>query len=495
MAEAGKGSVEERSGSFGKTSSVGSSLRRRSCSLSRTLSFQTEHGIEGDNVSEAGDIGDRALHSNRHSESGSVRRLSLDLALESGVAYPIPEDDLSRWQWSHLKDHRGLDAKTHASPLTEEDIAPRSTEPMIAFKEEKDNTWRLPPLFEYISCLLYLAVFGILGVLTRYLLQKLFGPSIARLTSDSSPLYLDLPSNMVGSFLMGWLGVIFKARISMVSDHLAIGLSTGYLGSLTTFSGWNQKMLDLVVDGEWVSAISGFLLGNAPSNDILLKPSLLSTCFYAYVYCYSVFAGLFLAAYSIKFGVGTAKCFQQLLQTLNCGQSSSKWTVNTFRRHLTVMTVLVLMLGLLWTLSGTLLRKEFNDSSTEAQLWIACIAAAPGVWIRWFLARLNGRGLGKSGALQWVPFGTLIANISAACIMAALATVKNKVDSKDCDTIATGIQFGFLGCLSTVSTFMAEYNAMEESTKPWRAYVYGLVTILASFTLGILIYAVPLWSK
>lgn len=34
-------------------------------------------------------------------------------------------------------------------------------------------------------------------VLTRYLLQKLFGPSCLALTADNTPLYLDLPSNMV----------------------------------------------------------------------------------------------------------------------------------------------------------------------------------------------------------------------------------------------------------------------------------------------------------
>ena len=60
---------------------------------------------------------------------------------------------------------------------------------------------------------------------------------------------------------MGWLGVVFKSDIANVSDHLAIGLTTGYLGSLTTFSGWNQKMLDLIVDGHWVFAVVGFLLG------------------------------------------------------------------------------------------------------------------------------------------------------------------------------------------------------------------------------------------
>ena len=60
---------------------------------------------------------------------------------------------------------------------------------------------------------------------------------------------------------MGWFGVVFKVDIARVSDFLAIGLTTGYLGSLTTFSGWHQKMLELSVEGQWVSAILGFLIG------------------------------------------------------------------------------------------------------------------------------------------------------------------------------------------------------------------------------------------
>lgn len=60
---------------------------------------------------------------------------------------------------------------------------------------------------------------------------------------------------------MGWFGVVFKRDISRVSDFLAIGLTTGYLGSLTTFSGWNQKMLELSVEGHWVLSVLGFLIG------------------------------------------------------------------------------------------------------------------------------------------------------------------------------------------------------------------------------------------
>lgn len=60
---------------------------------------------------------------------------------------------------------------------------------------------------------------------------------------------------------MGWFGVVFKDDIVKVSDELAIGLSTGFLGSLTTFSGWNQKMLDLSREGRWMFAFLGFLIG------------------------------------------------------------------------------------------------------------------------------------------------------------------------------------------------------------------------------------------
>ena len=67
---------------------------------------------------------------------------------------------------------------------------------------------------------------------------------------------------------MGWWGVVFKGDISEISDYLAIGLTTGYLGSLTTFSGWNQKMLDLSLDGHWLFAILGFLIGNPTIQDI-----------------------------------------------------------------------------------------------------------------------------------------------------------------------------------------------------------------------------------
>lgn len=60
---------------------------------------------------------------------------------------------------------------------------------------------------------------------------------------------------------MGWLGVVFKEDISKVSYHLALGLTTGFLGSLATFSGWTQKMINLSIEGHWAFAVLGTFIG------------------------------------------------------------------------------------------------------------------------------------------------------------------------------------------------------------------------------------------
>ncbi|XP_024018117.1 fluoride export protein 2 [Morus notabilis] len=351
------------------------------------------------------------------------------------------------------------------SSLPKEFASPTSVDSKVQQLEQK--TVELPIVLVYGSCLTHLAVFGILGILTRYLLQKLFGPGVAGVTSKLSILYPDLPSNMVGSFLMGWFGVVFKPSISHASDFLAVGLTTGYLGSLTTFSGWNQEMIELSFEGQWVSSMLGFLIG------------------------------LFLVAYSIIFGVETAKGFKLLLGKIltKFPISNKTWRVDSCERHAVVMVLFLVMLCLVWSVSGIYVREEFREENGEAHLWLACIVGPLGVWMRWFLARLNGHGLGKAALLGWVPFGTLLANVSAACLMASLSTAKKAVNTKTCDTIVIGIQLGFLGCLSTVSTFIAEFNAMRESKHPWRAYAYAMITICISFALGILIYSVPVWTK
>nr|XP_043639094.1 fluoride export protein 1-like [Erigeron canadensis] len=424
-------SEPRRSGSFSRITN--SSFRRPSFNFSGG----GHHEADDDSVSEAGDIGERELNSKRYSGSGR-----------------------SRFSFDNL-------AERPIVPVEKESQLPTaSPDPILRDKEQNEECKKeLPWFLTYASSRIHLAVLGILGVLTRYLLEKLFGPDVGGATSDQSYMYVDLPPNMVGSFLMGWFGTVFKGDISKFSPELAVGLTTGYLGSLTTFSGWNQKMLELSVNDRWLFSVLGFLIG-------------LSLVFCSFIY-----------------GVGTAKVFRRALIRTNLGSKCYLYKVNNVMSQSILIVVMVILWGLLLGVSVALLKKDFNGDSSTGYLWFGCIVGPIGVWIRFYLAKLNGQGLGNTEIMKWMPFGTLIANVAASCIMATFATLKKDVKREHFDNVATGIQFGLCGCLSTVSTFIAEFGAMIDSTHPWRACVYALTTIILSFTLGTLIYSVPVWIK
>lgn len=77
-----------------RTSSASSSLRRRSLSLSLSLpKHLNDDDDENESVSEAGDIGDRELQSNRYSGSGRLRFIG-ENAPEHRVVVPISEDTM-----------------------------------------------------------------------------------------------------------------------------------------------------------------------------------------------------------------------------------------------------------------------------------------------------------------------------------------------------------------------------------------------------------------
>lgn len=75
-----------------RVNSVGSSIRRRSLSISSQISHHTDNDDECESVSEAGDIGDRGLPSKRFSESNSFH-MSFNSRSENDVVVSnIPEE-------------------------------------------------------------------------------------------------------------------------------------------------------------------------------------------------------------------------------------------------------------------------------------------------------------------------------------------------------------------------------------------------------------------
>lgn len=107
---------------FGQSNITDSSRRR--CSLP-----QLGDDTDSESVSEAGDIGDRALPSKRYSGSGRIHFLDENVP-DNNFVVPVQEDAVV---------HHG--------------------------NKEQETKLEMPWLLEYISCLIHLAVWGILGVI------------------------------------------------------------------------------------------------------------------------------------------------------------------------------------------------------------------------------------------------------------------------------------------------------------------------------------------
>jgi fluoride ion exporter CrcB/FEX len=99
-----------------------------------------------------------------------------------------------------------------------------------------------------------------LGVLARIGIEKLFGNEVANVTSSTSALFLDLPVNCLGCFLMGIL-VRYKEHLIRIHPDFHHVLGTSLLGSLTTFASWMKQAITMFGSGDWVAALFALALG------------------------------------------------------------------------------------------------------------------------------------------------------------------------------------------------------------------------------------------
>eukprot|EP00475_Leptophrys_vorax_P010032 TRINITY_DN16703_c0_g1_i1.p1 TRINITY_DN16703_c0_g1~~TRINITY_DN16703_c0_g1_i1.p1 ORF type:complete len:402 (-),score=10.72 TRINITY_DN16703_c0_g1_i1:291-1496(-) len=330
---------------------------------------------------------------------------------------------------------------------------------------------RLEPWLAHVSVLVHLATFAVIGVLIRYGLEILFGPEMSHVTDDNETVFIDLPANIVGCFIMGIVGVAAKRHISAYSEHLAIGLSTGLCGCLTTFASWNQRMLAIEANGLWVRGICGYIVGAA------------------------------LPFVSLIVGIDVADGVKWLVQRTNDRRARQgkaplrRPRADHFDRRWG--SLLLFFCVSVFLATGAAIGTALDTTSDKRRrLWFALVVAPPGAWMRWYLSWLNGGAVGKGRWWHWVPVGTMAANVSAAVLEAALSTVVLAVDTSTARLVIGALQLGFFGSLSTVSTLMVEVLALHKAKQGrcWRpyTYLYGL-TVLPSFVGGVLVYCVPVW--
>lgn len=95
--------------------------------------------------------------------------------------------------------------------------------------------------------ILWIAVFGAIGTLTRYGLQ-----GFVQVRTGAFP-YGTLLINLTGCFFLGLLGQFTLNRM-VISPDLRVAITVGFFGGYTTFSSFGWETAKMLEDGEWLRA-------------------------------------------------------------------------------------------------------------------------------------------------------------------------------------------------------------------------------------------------
>lgn len=226
----------------------------------------------------------------------------------------------------------------------------------------------------------------------------------------------------------------------MISAELYQAITTGTCGALTTFSSW-------MVFVALLFHASDFLTG----------------------------------AIAILGGYATSYC------AFRAGIHAGEWLSSHYHDlHLTLPSIWIgsglLLLSQLVFVSGLVVMKD-----AQATRYCAAGILAPwGSLCRYTLSLGNQDG--RSSDRMFPYLYTLIANTSACIALACVIQYAPKSDYDSQVWLEGGLEIGFLGCLSTVSSWMQELSILTQAKRKTRAYMYGSLSLALDISLAYLIF-------
>ncbi|KAI0390405.1 CrcB-like protein-domain-containing protein [Xylariaceae sp. FL0594] len=348
----------------------------------------------------------------------------------------------------------------------------------------------------------YLIFFAILGTLARLGLQALtFYPGAPVLFSSVWP-------NLAGSLFIGFLaedGNLFRfgwgistvaaerqgrskkneeSASASASDtpaqkkaHLAVkktiplyvGLATGFCGSFTSFSSFMRDLLLAVAN-------------DLPAPDGTAVPS--RNGGYSFLALLAVALGTISLSFS-GFYVGA-----QLASGLASVTPSLPYGLT--RKIVDPLAVLLGWGSWLGAVLLSILPPDRHSQPGASELWrgratFALVFAPLGCLLRFYIStRLNGRAAS-------FPLGTFAVNVAGTAILGMawdLAHSSQGGGVVGCQVLQ-GIEDGFCGCLTTVSTWIMELAVLGHR----KAYIYGGGSVLSGFVVMIAIMGGLRWSE
>ncbi|KAI5806971.1 CrcB-like protein-domain-containing protein [Geopyxis carbonaria] len=302
-----------------------------------------------------------------------------------------------------------------------------------------DSRVQQHPSFTLLHTTAYLTLFSILGTLSRLGLSALT-------TYPSSPLGGVVWANFAGSLIMGLLAdsptLLSTALLPRAQLPLYLGLTTGYCGSLTSFSSFILAAFEQ--------------LAHPPGGGRGRGHNALGVLGY-------VLATLCLSLGGLQLGAHLATVLGGAAPKLG------------YRAHAALNWGAVPLAAGMW--GGAAALAAAGPRSWRGEATLACVFAPFGVYARFWVSRW------ANPVLPRFPLGTWGVNVGGTAVLAAV-TVGRGVDGGlvGCELLR-GVGDGFCGCLTTVSTFVLELRGLRLR----QAYVYGAASVAAAGAVMVLI--------
>ncbi|KAK9236937.1 CrcB-like protein-domain-containing protein [Lipomyces kononenkoae] len=333
--------------------------------------------------------------------------------------------------------------------------------------------WYYVYSYDTIEVVLWLIFFSLLGVLARLgiiALESYPGASVDGLVWVQ----------FVGCVVMGFLAE--SKNFFNVSDgrnlQIFVGLSTGFCGSLTTFSSWMQAtFLALANASPSYERPRGYsVLGLFDGIIVTLCLSVAGITTGAHV-------GLFTRTLWRRLAHKYSSEFIERDKDNELSPIRTRYGFQMVSGLCTIplLKLLSLVLGLgCWV--GAVLMAIFI-SKWRGNVLFALVFGPLGTLTRWLLSR-HMNPLHPS-----FPFGTFTANILGTVLMGIFAILQQRVDSKTGCQVLQGMMAGYCGCLTTVSTFALELRTLQRS-HAWR---YGTTSVVVGVVAMCLTMGVDNW--
>ena len=425
----------------------------------------------------------------RNTEGGSTEDNLAELAVPS----PLPNPKKEQGQ-GYLED------RTSGSPSSDEKSKQEASPPRQRVSRHATELYTVS----------YLVFFSILGTLARLGLQALtFYPGAPVQTGL-------LWANVGGSLIMGFLSEdrqLFREewgsphgprakgedeektkrqprspsvgkRHAVVKKTLPlyIGLATGFCGSFTSFSSFMRDAFFAMSNALKVPISHPSSAAISETIDVHRNPGY---SFLALLAVLITTIGLSLMA--LQFGAHTALFLEPLTPSI------------PFHLSRRIIDRLFVLLGWGCWLAAILMAifppdrpggpvgdANWTQETWRSQALFALVFAPPGCLLRFYMSLyLNGR-------IKAFPLGTFAVNIFGTAMEAMFLDLQRvPIGGMVGCQVLQGMSDGFCGCLTTVSTWVAELTGLRLR----HAYFYGMMSVIVALSLMIIIMGSLQWRN